>query len=318
MDTIKTYLENMFAALPRTAQILDLKNNILTNMEDKYLELKKQGKSENEAIGIVISEFGNIDELVSELGLNLEDSGSFEHTAQREEILHYMKVKKASATKISIGVFLCILAPIVLILIHALIDKGILMISETSGIVLLFILVTIAVGLFIMTRMSLEPFQYIEDGILLPFDLEKEIRNDYNSFMPRFNINIIIGVCLVVLSPISLFISSEGSDFINTIGLIIMLFIIDIAVVLFTLHGIQKECYERLLRIGDYVPKKKSEDKVIGAVASIVWPLAAVAFLISGFAYNLWHINWIIFPIVGILFGMFCAVYSILAEQSKG
>ena len=39
-------------------------------MEDKYNELKSEGKSENEAIGIVISEFGNIDELINELDIN--------------------------------------------------------------------------------------------------------------------------------------------------------------------------------------------------------------------------------------------------------
>ena len=47
----------------------NLKEEILSNMEEKYRELKKQGHSENEAIGTVISEFGNIDELVRELGI---------------------------------------------------------------------------------------------------------------------------------------------------------------------------------------------------------------------------------------------------------
>jgi hypothetical protein len=39
-------------------------------MEDKYNELISEGKKENEAIGIVISEFGNLDELAEGLGLN--------------------------------------------------------------------------------------------------------------------------------------------------------------------------------------------------------------------------------------------------------
>ena len=41
-------------------------------MEDKYVELKAEGKSENEAIGIVISEFGNMEELIRELGIRGE------------------------------------------------------------------------------------------------------------------------------------------------------------------------------------------------------------------------------------------------------
>ena len=69
METIRTYLENMFARLPQTPQIIRLENDMLRTMEDKYEELKSEGKSENEAVGIVISEFGNIDELLAELDL---------------------------------------------------------------------------------------------------------------------------------------------------------------------------------------------------------------------------------------------------------
>ena len=69
METIQTYLENMFAAFPDNPETLRAKSELLAAMEDKYNELKNEGKSENEAIGIVISEFGNIDELMAELGV---------------------------------------------------------------------------------------------------------------------------------------------------------------------------------------------------------------------------------------------------------
>jgi uncharacterized membrane protein len=65
------------------------------------------------------------------------------------------------------------------------------------------------------------------------------------------------------------------------------------------------------------LPKKRKEDKVIGAVAACIWPLAVAAFLFCGFVYDLWHIAWIIFPIVGILFGMFSAVYSIITDKDE-
>ncbi len=70
METIENYLDNIFSSLPRSAEIIKIKEELLLNMEDKYNELKESGKTENEAIGIVISEFGNIDELVKELGIN--------------------------------------------------------------------------------------------------------------------------------------------------------------------------------------------------------------------------------------------------------
>jgi hypothetical protein len=62
MNTIRNYLDNMFLGLPDTEEVIRAKKELLTMMEDKYNELKDSGKAENEAIGIVISEFGNLDE----------------------------------------------------------------------------------------------------------------------------------------------------------------------------------------------------------------------------------------------------------------
>ena len=57
METIRNYLESMFADLPNTAAVLKAKQELYSMMEDKYTELREEGKAENEAIGIVISEF---------------------------------------------------------------------------------------------------------------------------------------------------------------------------------------------------------------------------------------------------------------------
>lgn len=69
METIRNYLETMFKNLPQTEKVLKAKSELLQMMEDKYTELVSQGKSENEAIGTVIAEFGNLDELAGDLGI---------------------------------------------------------------------------------------------------------------------------------------------------------------------------------------------------------------------------------------------------------
>lgn len=69
METIKNYLENMFSHLPNTHEVQKAKYELYQMMEDKYNELISEGKSDNEAIGIVISEFGNLDELADSLGI---------------------------------------------------------------------------------------------------------------------------------------------------------------------------------------------------------------------------------------------------------
>ncbi len=321
METIRSYLENMFAGLPKTARVLDLKGNILSNMEEKYYELKNQGKSENEAIGIVISEFGNIDELITELGIQKDDQAINEPVVTREEVEAYLSVKKSMGRQIGIGVFLCILGAAMLILLSSFLET-VPGISEAAadapGIITLLVLVTIAVGIFIYSGMNFERYKYMENGVQLPGHLEAELKQKYDQYNPVFYIHLIVGVCIIILSPISLFVTSLFGDRIENYGVVILMFLVACSVYLFISSGMIRESYSRLLRLGDYAEEKmqKKEDKVIGAVAAIVWPLATAIFLFCGFVYNLWHIAWIVFPITGILFGMFSAAYSIITDKN--
>ncbi len=61
METILSYLNNMFANLPSTPKYAREESQQM--MEDKYHELRNNGKSDNEAVGQVIAEFGNLEEL---------------------------------------------------------------------------------------------------------------------------------------------------------------------------------------------------------------------------------------------------------------
>ena len=73
MNTIATYLDNVFAAFPQTEHIQTLKRDMLAGMEEKYVNLRQQGKSEYEAVGIVIANFGSIGEIAAELGIKAEE-----------------------------------------------------------------------------------------------------------------------------------------------------------------------------------------------------------------------------------------------------
>lgn len=70
MDAIFNYLDNMFAHLPKTEEVKRAKTELGQMMEDKYNQLRAEGRSDNEAVGQVISEFGNLSELAEELGIS--------------------------------------------------------------------------------------------------------------------------------------------------------------------------------------------------------------------------------------------------------
>jgi hypothetical protein len=69
MEAIKSYLNNMFKNMSSTQEVVRAKEELPQMMEDKYTELRQQGKTENEAVGAVISEFGNLEELAPQLGI---------------------------------------------------------------------------------------------------------------------------------------------------------------------------------------------------------------------------------------------------------
>lgn len=337
METIKNYLDNMFSRLPKTKEIETLKYDLLSNMEDKYDELKQDGKSENEAIGIVISEFGNIDELLNELNINTDyntinntsntstqDGMKKEYPLMKEnEVIDYLNIKKKAAKSISLGVFLCIIGVALLILAYQLLESQVILkgVSEntvsTLPLILLFILVAPAIALFISSGIKLEQYNFIEKGeFTLSNDTKFSLKEDYYLFKPKCTKGITLGVCLCVISPISIFVGNIISESAAIYGVVILLFIVSLAVVLFINLGAMYESYRMLLKLDEYAPKHHEANNAISTVGSVVWPLTAALYLFISFVFNAWAISWVIFPIVGILFGVFTSIYKGIKKVS--
>ncbi|WP_346871036.1 permease prefix domain 1-containing protein [Clostridium sp. UBA5119] len=327
METIRNYLENIFSSLPKSAEIIKLKDELLSNMEEKYWELKESGKTENEAIGIVISEFGNIDELIKELGIENRKQLDNIPTITMEEAENYMRDKVKYGKLIAVGVMLCILAPAILMFTHNIIIGGVFGTEinvetlEGLSVIPLFILIAIAVGLFIYAGTQLDKYKYLEDDFICPLHVQQRVKIKKEEFSSNFTKLNIIGVTLCVLSPVALIgISAIGgydNDILSNYGAIILLIMVAIAVFIFVRVGNINNSYNALLQIEEYSSKCKENNTVIGDVASVVWPIATAIFLIWGLGFNGWHICWIIFPITGILFGAFSGVYALIKRNNK-
>lgn len=160
MDTIKSYLETMFANLPATAEVLKAKDELWGMMEDKYNELINEGKSENEAVGTVISEFGNLDELAETLGLNRQSSAPVDNrrTLTQDEARSFVSAGSRHAFLTALGVFLCIFSVVPVAACSAIHNNFI----ETMGTVALFIIAAFGVGIFIITNSLMSKYDYIK------------------------------------------------------------------------------------------------------------------------------------------------------------
>ena len=322
MDTIKTYLDNMFLNLPKTDEINSLKNDLLNNMEDKYNELKAQGKTENESIGIVISEFGNIDELINEMGIKIDEPDENSRILSMEEVRDYLNVKKVTGKNIAIGVLLCILSSASyliskFLLNHIISDENL---ANNISCIPFFIFIMIAVALFITSGLKIQKY---DDLTKKPFNLTSTtkafLEKEYDIFRTKFGRSIVTGVLLCIFSVIPPIIAdavTTNEAYIDLISSLLFLFIA-LGVYQFITVGTIDTSYQQLLKTGDFAPQKIEKNKFLGTIASIFWPLVAGFYLFISFFTNCWSKTWIIWPICGILFGVFSAIYSAISENKN-
>ena len=325
MDTIKSYVESVFVQLPRTPEMQQLKEDMLTNMEDKYLQLKSEGQSENEAIGTVLSEFGNIDEIIEEYNLEKasEEVDKDSVFLSEDEVEDFMQHRTKFGLGIATGVALCILAPAVMLLFNEVANffsfttaanmDGI----DLLSIIPLFIFIAIAVGIFIIFGLKEEQYNLDKKVVILEPSTRIHLDREMQEFKPSFAKAIAAGVILCILAPISLLLAIVllGDD--NAWSVIFLLGFVSVGVFLFVFYGVLYSTYEKLLSLGDYKPEKVIASKLTDTIAGVVFPIATAVYLLLGFIYNAWGTAWIIFPITGILFAAFSSLYQSLIKTKR-
>lgn len=314
MQTITHFLETLFQNLPKSPEVLRAKEELAAMMEDKYHELKAEGKTENEAVGIVISEFGNFEELAYELGIQeflheTKEKRQVGRYISFDEAKEYISVNNKSSYRIGLGVVLCIMSPVLLILLDGLAQSG-MKISEdlasAVGVIVLFLVVACAVGIFIINGILLQKFQYLQkDMIKLDLSTESYIRNERQKFNPRFAVYIAVGVILCITSVIPIIITDAifGDDnFFQYVAIACLFIMISIAVFLFIVVVMRNNSYKILLQEEEYGREKK-KDTLTDAVSSVYWSLVTCIYIgYSLFTFD-WSRSWIIWPVAGVLFG---------------
>lgn len=308
METIRNYLETMFQSLPNTPEVQKAKYELGQMMEDKYTELKKEGKTENEAIGIVISEFGNLDDIAEDLGISSfvkEKQFSQTRMLTMQEGKDYIKDKMQSGLMIGFGVFLCIVSP-----------SGIIMtFGSILGLLFLFISIALAVGIFIFSGALMGKWDFLkQQSCSIDFATAEYVHNERENYRMTNAVLNAVGVMfcilcfvpLVVMDKMNLGIARDG------FGFVILLAFIGIGVLLFITAGVKSTAYDTLLKLNDvnsmggrFVSSQNGQvrynNKVVAAIMSVYWPTVTCVYLIWSFMTYDWHITWIIWVIAGVM-----------------
>lgn len=313
METIKNYLESMFANMPNTESVRRAKEELLQMMEDKYNELLSEGESENSAIGTVISEFGNLDELADDLGvsqelseINMELAESPVRFIGYDEARDYITDQANHGLKVAIGVMLCIMSVIGPIL------TEFLHFNEAIGVLFMFVMIAVAVALFIYSGVNNAKWEYIKkESCRIDIKTAKLIDEENASYTKTYALWLTIGIVLCAICWLPTVIMSEISKYIEDLGVVFLFALVGIGVFLIVYSANIRGSYETLLKLnnpakisGNYVKGQEQTEWVSEGAAifmELYWPAITCAYLIWSFLTFKWYISWIIWPVAGMI-----------------
>ena len=312
MKTIRAFVDGLFNEYEDSEEINRAKDELYAMMEDKYLDLRDQGKSENEAMGEVIASIGTLEELEEEFDLRLKDEKrkDFIHLT-RAQVEEYLRERKEFGKWIGRGVVLCILAIVPLFLLYAL-NPGNDDMSTAIGVAFLLGIIALAVGIFVKNGMAMGKYEEFE---IKDMDLEEETRslveNEARKFQPVFQKRMTLGIVSFILAAIpiilvSILFNEESYIFLT---LVLLLAFVAFGVNQIVSASIMNESYNILLEKGEY--ENKEAIRYMEGVAGIYWSAVVVIYLAWSFLSGDWHFTWIVWPIAGTLY----AFLSTIAER---
>ncbi|QBK24481.1 helix-turn-helix domain-containing protein [Ureibacillus thermophilus] len=246
------------------------------------------------------------------------------HKVSMEEATEFIKLQEKHAPLIAFGVSLCILSPVILLLLAGLADSKMMNISNqiVGGIGISVLLIMIAVGVYIFIKCSNEgeKFEYLDkEAIETEYGVSGMVREKKNAYNGKFNLFVLIGVILCILSPLPLIISGFLTDaaYIITSMVALLLVIVAAAVNMFIRVGMIRESYEKLLQEGEYTVEKKKSSIIIGRVSGAYWCVVVAVYLAWSFIGMNWDKTWIVWPIAGVLYGAFISIVKLVIKAEE-
>ncbi len=321
METIRNYLETMFARLPITFEVQKAKNELGQMMEDKYTELIKDGKTENEAVGIVISEFGNLDELAEELGISSfviqgnQKAAAGIRSVTLAEVKDYLHDRTRAAYTVALGVLLCIISCC-----GYLLDVSWNWRGAVYATCFMFLMIAAAIGLFMFSGFVMGKWKFLKQkGCSVDFATAEYVHNRRESFRVTFAMMITIGVILCILSVLPVVIVTSLFSWRSGLGVVLMFVFIGIGVFLLVAAGNMNAGFSTILSLnksdtmgGSFVPSQKQvryNNNMISQLMSVYWPTVTCIYLCWSFLSFDWHITWIVWVIAAVVQQLIRAIW---------
>lgn len=346
MDAIDTFLQAMFAPYPATPRMTEAKAELRAMMEDAYADALSSGKTHNEAVGQVITDFGNLEELAPVLGILPEIRGAQADggpsplqgstptqagmtgaagalavdgypVVTLPEAQQLAEARRRTGRLLGQGVALCVLAAVPLALSDSVSLLG-LPLSEdqavTLGATLTLVIVAWAVSLLIRRNQAFAGVRHLlqgrftQDPIVSAWAARLRVEHEG----PRSRA-LTIAVSLWIVSAVPAMgtgILSDGKDTdYSGLGFALTLMLVALGLLVLLPHTWASSTHSTLTEEGRR-PNGGSSGKansLIGVVAAVYWPLVTAGYLCWSFLTDAWDRSWVVWPVAGLAFGALSA-----------
>lgn len=151
---IRNYVESLFVSAPPSRKAVELKEEMIQNLIEKYNDLLTEGKTPEAAYNIAIAGIGDVSGLLQDL----------ERDGVSPEVIAAHREKTALFTAIAVMMYIVSVVP--LIALSVLVQTAV---ATVIGLVFLFVLIAGATGLLIYNHMSKPKYVKMEDTMVEEF-----------------------------------------------------------------------------------------------------------------------------------------------------
>ena len=182
-NRLREYIDNLFATAPNNMKAVEVKEEILQNLTDKFNDLIAEGKSEDVAFNIAVASIGDVSDLIRELqGLPQQYSKIAEENGRQKQ-------RSALLTAIAIGFYIMSPVPVI-------------MLQNEIGVVFLFVFIAIATGILVFNGITKSKNQPVPDTMVEEFKEWRE-RNSGKNQLQKSVLSAIWAVGVVIYFLIS-------------------------------------------------------------------------------------------------------------------
>lgn len=335
MNVIIAYLDTMFSTYPQTPRLLEAKAELQGMMEDAYASLIAEGASENEAVGRVISDFGNLAEVAPVLGISSEiapapaaqsvpsaapaAAAPAHPSVTLPEAQGYAEAQRSIRHRVALAVVLFVLSPAALLTLPAAARSGMPPLSGAAGgfigLVVLFALVAAGVLTLVSTARETAPYRRIAEGRFTPDPSVTRWARAQADQHERARIRgLQIAITLWIVSPVPLIAfamlleASAQRSFWIAFGVVLVLVLVAAGLAVLLPRAWAYTVAETLAAdAGGAAVSADGERSIVGVIAAFYWPLLVAIYLGWSFIGSAWHLSWIVWPIGAVLFGAIAA-----------